>query len=96
MTDWRTLQFFISENGVHEVEGDLDNAKQIRCNCFKFSKRRSCVHVKHVKRMIKESNGNFTIITGKNVTDEDVSNAFSDKEVFRNLILKYSPIESID
>jgi hypothetical protein len=96
MTDWRTLQFFISKKGVFEVEGDLDNARSVRCNCPTFRRIRRCKHATHVKKTIKEQNGDFKIHVGEDVSEIETLSAMSDKEAFRMLILNYSTIESID
>jgi hypothetical protein len=93
---WRTIQFFVSEDGVFEVEGDLDNAKAIRCTCPRFASRSRCPHAKWVRENIKHNNNNFNIKLPNHVSDEEIAGVVEDKDLFRDLVLKYSQIEFID
>jgi len=35
---WRTIQLFLEEYGIVEVELDQDNNQKVRCTCPPFSK----------------------------------------------------------
>lgn len=44
---WRTLRFFLSEDGVHEVCFDHTGSRRVlRCDCEGFLKQGGCAHVK--------------------------------------------------
>lgn len=94
--DWRTVQLFLDENGVYEVEIDVDNRKKARCTCPAFKMSARCKHVKFVKSQLDETSGHYSIQIPVDVSDEEAHQAMSSSELFRDFILKYGKVEVID
>lgn len=89
---WRTIQFFISENGVCEVQSDDSSSKKLRCTCKDFSILARCKHVKFVKERIGES-GVFTVKLAEDIDSENVIAAMNDPELFREFLIHHAKIE---
>jgi len=96
VTTWRTIQMFISAGGagVFEVEVDTDT-RDVRCNCPVWVKDGFCKHTRFVNQKGKTYRGNYLIHLPTEVPEEELEDAIEDPVKFRNLILKYSPIEVI-
>lgn len=93
---WRTVQFFMSLDGVCEVEVDADNTGKVRCNCSTFMTSAKCKHSKHIKRQMAENDGHYNIQIPADVSDEEAIEAIGNPESFRKFILKYGKVEVID
>jgi hypothetical protein len=92
---WRTLQFFISSQGVCEVQSDDTSTKKLRCTCREFNLLARCKHVKFVKERIGDS-GVFTVKLSEDTDDENVTAAMHDPELFRNFLIHHAKIEVIE
>lgn len=96
--DWRTVQVFLSEKGIHEVELNTAKSLRIRCNCASFKRFFPCVHAKYVKEQITKSpDGISYSVSIPDVLDDDESlYALDDPKLFREFILKYGKVLVID
>ena len=94
MSQWRTVQVFLSPkgSGIYEVELTTDGA-QIRCNCLTYKTRHACRHVKFVQS--KMENGTYPIQVHQSAREEDMASYASDPEAFRRFIVKYGKIEVV-
>jgi hypothetical protein len=91
--DWRTVQFFLSDEGVHEVEADAEEYKRMRCTCDVYKQGKRCKHVRYVKNIIEENNGVFSVRLPEDVSDETIKTAMEDADLFRDLLLHHAPIQ---
>jgi len=94
MSEWRTVQLFLSSQaaGVFEVEVDTEN-RDVRCNCPVFKSKQSCKHSRFVRRKMETNNGHYSIMVPYEV-DEELALAASDTpEKFREFVLKYAKVE---
>jgi hypothetical protein len=95
MIDWRTVQLFLSEDGVHEVEVDLQDNRNQRCTCKKFQSFKRCRHTKWVEDVIVESGGHFSVQIYSEIDQEIADEAFDSPEKFREFVIKYGKVEVI-
>jgi hypothetical protein len=92
--DWRTIQIFLSDDFVCEVQVDTDNHKKMRCSCPIFSRVGRCKHVRFVKNAAENNSGHYSImVTGDDATEEAVIEASKDSKKFRDFIIKHAVIE---
>ena len=91
--DWRTVQVFLSEDGISEVQIDVDNSRKVRCNCEAFMRSARCKHAQFVKARMEENDGHYAIRIPEDVPDEEAFEAMGSSEDFRNFLLKYGKIE---
>lgn len=91
--DWKTVQMFLSDNGVFEVQIDADNNKKVRCNCPDFMNSARCKHQKHVRGMIDSNDGHYTIMVPDDVSEEEAIEAMRDSESMRQFIIRHARIE---
>lgn len=94
-TDWRTVQFFLDETGVCEVEADASDYKKMRCTCPAFTTRKRCKHTRHVKKSIEENDGNYTVRLLEDVTDEMIDESMDSAEAFRTLLVYHAKVEVV-
>jgi hypothetical protein len=94
--EWRTVQMFLSPDGVFEVEIDADNSKKVRCSCPTFQRSARCQHAKHVKKYMSENDGHYSISIPETVEDEEAFEAMADPKLFREFVLKHGKVEVID
>jgi len=94
--DWRTVQMFLSEDGVCEVQIDVENNKKVRCSCPSFMSRARCKHVNYVKEHMEKNEGHYAIRIPENVPDEEAYEAMANSEAFRQFIIKYAPVEVLE
>lgn len=94
--DWRTVQLFLTQNAIAEVEINSMNNSQVRCNCLGFGKIKGCNHVKFVKNHMKGNDGHYTVQIPVEVDDEVASVAVQDAALFRQFIIDYGKVEVID
>lgn len=91
--EWRTLQFFIGEEGVSEVSADVMHPTKVKCSCDKFTKSAKCKHATFIKTRMESSGGNFVLRVPENVTEEEEDAALADTDSFRNFVIKYGTPE---
>lgn len=91
--DWRTVQLFLSEDGIAEVEIDSDNSSKVRCSCPEFRRNARCKHQRKVKASIAENHGHYTVMVPEEIPEEVALNAMSDSRAMREFIIKYAKIE---
>jgi len=91
--DWRTVQLFLSEQGVAEVEVDSLNAKHVKCSCPSYNSVSRCAHVKHVKKTMSENDGHYSISIPVEIDEQEAIDATASSTAFRNFILKYGKVE---
>lgn len=92
---WRTVQLFLEEEGVYEVEVDYDNCKKVRCNCKTFLSTAKCKHQKWVKTQITDNGGHFSIQIPVELDEDEALLAMSTPEGFREFVLTYGKVEVI-
>jgi hypothetical protein len=95
ISDWRTLQLFLDEAGVAEVEVDSNNVSQVRCTCSAFSVRKKCAHSKYVKQAMQENEGHYQVLIPEDVDLDNEDIATMDSQQFREFIIKYGKVEVI-
>lgn len=93
---WRTIQFILDKEGVHEVEVDYEDASKVRCSCKSFSRVLKCKHSKFVLSSIEENGGQYSIHIPVDIDDETAMEAMTSKDSFRDFILRYGKVEVID
>jgi hypothetical protein len=93
--NWRTVQFFLSDDGVAEVMVETEDSKKVKCTCAEFSKSAKCKHSRAVRNSMMLNNGHFKIQIPDGIPDEVVFEAMESAETFREFILMYGKIEVI-
>jgi len=91
--EWRTVQLFISEQGIAEVEVDALNAKHIKCNCPSHNSLSRCAHVKHVKKNMSENDGHYSVSIPVEIDEQEAIDAAASSAAFRSFIIKYGKVE---
>ena len=94
--DWRTVQLFLGDEGVSEVQIDSENSTKVRCSCNAFSKSARCKHARFVKNQIGNNDGHYSIHVPLDISDEYAFTAMSSADAFREFIIKYGKVEVID
>ena len=94
--DWRTVQLFLGNEGVSEVQIDAENSTKVRCSCSAFSKAARCKHARFVKTQIGNNDGHYSIQVPLDISDEYAITAMSSADAFREFIIKYGKVEVID
>lgn len=89
---WRTVQMFLTQNGVYEVEVNTET-HGVRCNCALFNQRNTCAHEKHVDKSARENGGTYPVKISSRATEEEAETAQHSAEAFREFILKYGKVE---
>lgn len=92
---FRTIQFFVSENGVDEVSADIRYRNKLRCTCSQFHLWRRCKHLKFINNRRKANDGIYVVQVPEDMPNEDLEEAMESQESFRNLLLYSSRIESV-
>lgn len=95
VSEWRTVQLFLSEEGIAEVEVDSLRPNTARCTCSKFATKSKCAHIKHVKEIMSTNNGHYTVHIPVEIEDNEAEEAMLTAEAFRNFIIKYGKVEVI-
>lgn len=91
--EWRTVQFFISLDGVAEVELDADDSSRVRCSCAGYSSTSRCKHVRFVKARLKDSDGSYEVTMPGDVPDDEAEDALLSAAAWRVFVMKYGEIE---
>lgn len=96
--EWRTVQVFLSEKGVHEVEIDVTNKIKIRCNCSSYKKFFPCAHANYVRNNLVDGEDglSYSISVPVDVDDEEAFKALENPEKFREFVLKHGKVLVID
>lgn len=84
---------FLSEDGVAEVQLDVDNSSKIRCSCPAFQRSARCKHQKYVKRAIAEGDGHYTVLIPEEIPEDIALIAMSTAESMRDFIINYARVE---
>lgn len=94
MSDWRTLQVFLSprQPAIYEVDLDLDS-QETRCSCPTFKGRKTCRHVKFVHARMEGNGGHYPLLVSEKAENENISEVMSDPGAFRDFIVKYGRVE---
>ena len=90
--EWRTIQFFISENGVCEVLVNTDHPESMRCTCRRFKlvgKLFSCKHVKFMYQELVVKQGSVRIEIPEDLDDATIDEMLDDPKLFRDHLLHY-------
>ena len=87
---WRTIQFFLDDQGVYEVEADPDNNKNVRCSCSIYQRANKCKHTKYVRNITSENNGLYTVRIEADMDESELAAAMSSPEAFRQIILRHT------
>ena len=95
LSDWRTVQLFLSEDGIAEVEVDALNPYHARCSCKGGKNKSKCAHVKHVREIMDDNNGHYTVNIPVEISEEEADEAMNSAEAFRSFIIKYAKVEVI-
>lgn len=97
-SQWRTVQFFVSARGVHEVFIDENNPKKVMCDCPSYNRFFGCAHTRHVKEHFTDSayGKTYSISIPEEVDELEVSTAIADLELFREFVIKHGRVLSID
>jgi hypothetical protein len=92
--EWRTIQFFISEQGVCEVLVDSEDPKNLMCTCPSGNSGR-CKHIKFIRDKTRDFGGHYTIKIPAEISEEEAIHAVSDPSTFRNFLIKYGRPEEL-
>lgn len=93
--EWRTVQFFIGQEGVSEVELDANDSSKVRCSCSKYALSSRCKHTKFVKDRISKASGEYEVSIPEDVPDEETFEAITSHETWRAYVLRYGEIEVV-
>jgi len=93
MSNWRTVQIFLSPklNGFYETE--MDGEGHARCSCPVFKINRACKHTKFVTARFKFNNNHYPIYVDADVTADEAQEAMKSREAFRTFMIERGKIE---
>lgn len=91
-SDWRTVQIYLSENGIAEVEVDIESSS-LRCNCEMHESRKTCKHVRMVESKMKKNGGTYPVQISSRATESETRKANKNSKEFRSFVIKYGKIE---
>lgn len=93
----KLVQVFLSQTqspgpGIYEVSVDDNN--KLYCTCPGYRGRETCKHVKFVSARIKANGGDtYPLEFSSRASKDDITNARSSKEAFRDFVIKFGKIE---
>lgn len=93
LSDWRTVQLFLDNNGVFEVQVDSLSKFLVRCSCRGEKPQAKCAHAKFVRENMMANDGHYTVHIPAEVDEDIAAEAMADAEAFRNFIIKYGKVE---
>lgn len=93
---WRTLQLFLGDEGISEVSFATHDKRKLRCTCLGFSSIGKCKHTRFVKACLDKPEGNYAIQIPYDIPEEEADIAMETEEAWREFILKYGKVETID
>lgn len=94
LNQWRTIQFFLGNEGVSEVKVDIMDPNLVQCSCP--SRLKNCKHISYVRKVMKENDGNYSIQVPEEVDEELADEIVTDVNAFREFIMKYGEVVVID
>jgi hypothetical protein len=96
--DWRTVQVFLSEKGVYEVEISVSGKVKVRCNCPSFKRLFPCVHANYVRKDIDKSPDglSYSVSIPADVDDDESLDALNDPMKFREFVLRHGKVIVLD
>lgn len=94
MSNWRTVQTFLSTRPltVCEVEIDLDS-NDIRCSCARGFRGQTCRHLRLVRARLRENHGVYPLQMHQAIDLEQFDRVFEDPTAFRSLVLEHGHVE---
>lgn len=97
MEDLKLVQIFLSQSpsptpGIYEV--NLIQGGDFICTCPGYTGKTNCMHVRFVKRRVKENNGTYPLEISVKCSSEDKNRATESPEAFRNFVIKFGKIET--
>lgn len=93
--DWRTIQIFLSDDGVHEVEMVMTDTRKMRCTCPVYKQGKRCKHIRYIRAKMQENDGDYSVMIPETLTEEEIETAILSPDTFRQFLVKYSKIEVI-
>jgi hypothetical protein len=90
--DWRTIQMFLSEDGVSEVLVDNENPTKMKCTCPQFEAKASCKHTKYIKSHMVNNKGHYTVLVPQEVDEDIVTMAMQEQDSMRDFIINYARV----
>jgi len=93
----KLVQVFLSQTqspgpGIYEVS--VDDSNKLYCTCPGYRGRNTCKHIKFVGARIKANGGdNYPLEFSSRASKDDISNARSSKEAFREFVINFGKIE---
>jgi hypothetical protein len=91
MIEWKTIKFFLSLDGVDEVQASTK--KDLRCSCNGFNIRKNCKHTRYVLDSLED--GIFPVEISKYTPKDLIEKAKGSHEDFRNLLLHWGTVTVI-
>lgn len=91
--DWRTVQLFLGDNGISEVEVNQHHKNQVRCTCAAFKLQSRCPHTKRVKKEMQANDGHYTVHIPVELDEAELVEAMETAEAFREFIIRYGKVE---
>lgn len=97
-SEWRTVQFFVSAKGVHEVSLETSRKTKVRCDCPDFKKLYPCSHANYVRKNIVKVGDErvYSISIPEDIDDDYATLALSDPDLFREFVINHGRVLSID
>lgn len=89
---WRTVQFFLSPQGVYEAEVNLESSA-LRCNCPGFGSRAFCRHTRWITGQMEKHSGSFPLQVSSRANAHEAKEANASPEAMRTFVLKYGKVE---
>lgn len=95
--EWRTIQFFLEEEYICEVEIDSKELKKLRCSCPAFQKSAKCKHTKYCRSVMDadDNDGHYPLRVSDPEAVQKAKESVKDPEDFRDFIIKYAKVEVI-
>lgn len=93
MSEWLTIQLYVSDDGVCEVLGNHDDYRKMRCTCSAWNPMGKCKHVKHMRKTMDENGGMLNVSIPETATEDEIDAARVSADNFRELMIKYGKIE---
>lgn len=95
---WRTVQMFVSGDGVFEVTVDTYHRKNLKCTCPQYAKGafKKCKHTKYVKGVMDKNDGDYSIQVNADVDDDEAMEAIMDPKEFRKFVIKHAKVIHLD
>lgn len=89
VVEWKTIKFFLSLDGVDEVQAST--SKELRCSCNGFKLRSKCKHTEWCSRSLKD--GIFPVEISKYAPRDAVEAAKESHDAFRQLLIRWGKVE---